>query len=249
MLATLVTYERPRWAAAIVQHLLEEPGVDTVAVMDNSSNYGDHQVRSSRLVVLDRGKNLGGGLGRNHLLKQRKPGEPFIRIDDDWVPRKHGWVQAALDVIARHRCGVVRLEPQMEQGETHPRPLDGNGPIWVVSGECADALGYFYTGFGKTLLDDLEYARRVVEWGHRRQGRVPGLLDMGWPIRDFCSETSTPGRPWLAPKALFLERARQINRRKFNLYVRFKQQQPGWEQRKAGLSDSETHDGTGVKWV
>lgn len=205
----------------------------------------------ARVLVWRPSRNLGAGGGRNELLRLRLPGEPFVRIDDDWMPKEHGWLAAAQAASkgpdGRTAVGLVRVAPthKMERdftppakGETQWRLPDCCGPIWLVTGECADALGGFYLGFGATLLDDLEYSRRAVRW---QQERFPsggrGVLEMGWPVRDFGNGAGTA---WAPPWDLFQARCEAIRRRIAPLGVPLKQEAPGYEWRRAGREYKET---------
>lgn len=299
MLITLVTCGRPRWASAIVAHLLEEAPDALIAVCDNGTrpNQGQgeepfykavrhHQrfglvgvesppsrsvadvaapplwiygpgsdlprrrdIPKGMVAVWVAPSNLGGGGGRNELLRLRLPGEPFVRIDDDWLPREHGWLaEASRQLKANPHAGLVRIGPDHRMEDRAPpmrglaswRMPDCCGPLWLVAGECADALGGFYTGFGATLLDDLEYSRRAVEWRRRKAPEGPqGVLEIGWPIRDLCTDSGVKCTGWNPPWDLFEARCRAI-RNMPTLGVPLRQDEPGGEWRRAGRPYKET---------
>lgn len=301
MLITLVTCGRPRWASAIVAHLLEEAPNALIAVCDNGTRPGQGQgdtpfceavrfwqhfgiadrlalfgtyrteetvpqpvprrrdIPKGQVMVWRAPTNLGAGVGRNELLRLRVPGEPFVRIDDDWLPREHGWLEAAQRISKPNprqplHAGLVRVGPDHKMEQRNPpargvaswRLPDCCGPIWYVAGECADALGGFYTGFGATLLDDLEYSRRAVEWQRRRTMGSPavpggaGVVEFGWPVRDLCTDSGVKATGWNPPWDLFIARCEAMKSADFNLKVPLAQEAPGAEWRRAGREYKET---------
>ena len=244
--------EAQAFATAWRQH--EHFGIEGCLDVRSLQGFGIPRRRdlaNGKVLVLVSDANLGAGGGRNELLRLRLPGEPFIRIDDDWMPKEHGWLAAALAASkgpdGRTAVGLVRVAPthKMEKDFTPPakgatqwRLPDCCGPIWLVTGECADALGGFYLGFGATLLDDLEYSRRAVRW---QQERFPsggrGVLELGWPVRDFGNGDGTA---WAPPWDLFQARCEGIRRGIIPLGVPLRQEAPGYEWRRAGREYKET---------
>lgn len=283
MLITLVTYNRPRWAAAIVAHLLEEAGGDArIVVIDNGqerplmrsaypARFGwsnrariigadESSIRtemaglfhrSGAVLVVVPGENVGAGGGRNLVLRWRLPGEPFVRLDDDWLPTRHGWLEYAAGVASGTRSGLVRLGGlEHTEGERAApqdraprwRSPDTCGPLWYVTGECADHLGGFYLGFGATLLDDLEYSRRAALYNHRGGGRL-GVVEAGWPMRDLCTENGVGSTPWNPPWDLFLQRCAKLQTNRRPLFVGYDQRAPGYAWTDAGRDYKERTDG------
>lgn len=236
MIATLVTYRRPVHAARIILGLLDEPGIRLVAVGDNEGLgprarelLGD-ALDHPRLILESYGENLGAGGARNRLLRHRLAGEGFIRLDDDTLPPR-GFLDRGLRLIERFNALLVRfdavapLNPQI-------RLPDAPGPLWVVSGVAADALGGFYQGFGRTLLDDLEYSRRVVELAHR-------LHKVGCIDARLANLTLDEARTrWNPPWDLFIRYCESLSARE-SLFVPLDDQIPGVEWTRAGREPME----------
>ena len=240
-IVSLVTYRRPEWAVEIIRRCLEEPDCE-VWVTSNCDGFTSGHEEScgggDRLRVWRPGKNLGAGGGRNLHLRDRPLGVPFLRLDDDVLMVRPGWLSRLHKVRMWNRAAVVRISTDVEEGCFYPRRPHANGS-YLVSGECADALGGFYLGFGGTVLDDVEYSFRAAVWA--REGCSGGIFEYGEPYEDLCrSRAGGIGGGWLVPEGLFTERASELLSGMSPLFVPYDSpRRPGWVQRDAGLPDRE----------
>ena len=242
---SIVTYRRPDWAVEVIRSCAEE-GVP-VWVTANCSSFTESHERAAfegfqrtHYRVYRPTVNLGAGGGRNLHIQDRPDGSNLFRLDDDWVFRKSGWLKRCIDTMRWQRSAVVMASNDVTPGVAHLRLPDCNGN-YLVRGDCVDALGGFYLGFGGTLLDDLEYTRRAVQWA-KAIARLPrGIVEFGEPMRDLCAELGgNANGGWLPPWSLFEERCAAIESGSEPLYVPPDGQRvPGWEQRDAGIPDTE----------
>lgn len=277
MIITVVTYQRPKMAAEIYRHLVEEMRQCQAhfpcraIIFDNGGSELVNQLIEAgekfQLVPPDRhedlrglvlrhfqpepfieiwscAENVGAGVARNMMLRERAQGESFVRMDDDWLPGEHGWLNV-LDARTP-TANMVRLAPTdsiepgragLAKGQSRYRLPDTCGPIWCVGGRTADDLGFFDTRFGPTLFDDLEFSRRVVEY--RRRRRDPrGVLEIGWPHRNLEELGGRGPSRWNPDWDLFKQHCEAL--KELQLYVPFEQPEPGWFWGENGKTFKET---------
>lgn len=191
-------------------------------------------------------ENLGAGVARNRMLRERGPTEPFIRMDDDWLPSEPGWLAFLTGLCPD--SNLVRLAPSssiepgrrgLSKGTMRWRLPDTCGPIWCVGGRLADELGFFDTRFGPTLFDDLEYSRRAVQWRRNFMNDQRGILELGWPHRDLASLGGRGPSSWNPDWELFKQHCAELEAGA-PLHVTFDQKPPGWYWEANGKTFKET---------
>lgn len=100
------------------------------------------------ITVLKLNQNIGTARGINLGLQMREPNELCIKLDDDLIWHKKGWVEKMEKVIAEHpEIGIIGLK---RDDITNPIIEDGN----ILY--CDDIMGTC-TGLNPLLLDKIGY--------------------------------------------------------------------------------------------
>lgn len=137
-------------------------------VIDNGSNPGVlKNVSHFQRMTISLPENTGTARAINLALKQRKPGEYCIKIDNDVVIHQPGWVETMQDVMQRMPqigiLGLKRVDLQESPTSTNPdyrsRLLEvphQPGQRWRVVEECKQVMGTC-TMLSPALLDKVGF--------------------------------------------------------------------------------------------
>ncbi|MGN6416105.1 MAG: glycosyltransferase [Pseudobacter sp.] len=122
---------------------------------------------SGRNLLITSDRNLGTAKAINHALRYRQHGELVIKMDNDVIIHKDGWVDEMEDVMRRMpQIGILGLKRPDLQESTYAIQLDYRskllevphepGQRWRVVEECKHVMGTC-TMINPALLDKIGY--------------------------------------------------------------------------------------------
>lgn len=144
-----------------------------------------HTYRKNFDVIIENEVNTGIVFGHNQLISLRKPGQTYIKWDDDCLVETPGFLHLLLKALSYKDIGSALAqrptfwmesdgrreffkEVKVEEREPHfwmqisPRGQGVVGCVWALKGEVLDQLGYFNEDL---QCDDLDMPIRINQLG------------------------------------------------------------------------------------
>ena len=201
--------DRLKYAVRTVENILRTVDLTrhTLAVYLNSPNkaasmfYTGLQSANSRLKIkiLTDENNIGTAKAINTLIKSyRRDNQPVIKMDDDCVVERTGWVDRMEAAISRDpKLGVLGLKRvDLEQHPAHPTHFFKSelrmlphvkGEKWIVVEQSADIMGTC-TMLSPALLEAVGYYRQPNEYGYDDSDMNIRSLMSGFYNAFLCNE-------------------------------------------------------------
>lgn len=143
------------------------------ATKDMFQNF-TNSMGQSQIISLP--ENIGTARAINKAWRLRNNGQHCIKMDNDVVINKVGWVEEMERAIERDsQIGIIGLKRKdVWQFPSHPDPHlkselimlpHQNGEPWIIIERCADIIGTC-TMFNSALLDKVGYSKQIGLYGY-----------------------------------------------------------------------------------
>lgn len=140
---------------------------ETKKILNKEQGWFNRQVGEDVFTIITLPSNLGTAAAINQALKLREPGEFFIKMDNDVVIHKAGWVEEMEEAISRMpKIGILGLKRRDLCESTYSINTDQRsklievphevGQKWFVVEDCKHVMGTC-TMINPTLLDRIGY--------------------------------------------------------------------------------------------
>lgn len=145
-------------------------------LVDHFNGFMTSYVYKNRPKVITLPENIGTARAINLAMKERKPGEHVIKMDNDIVIKQEGWVDELEAAITREpRIGICGLKRKdLWQFPGHPEKQYRSelimlphkpGERWIVVERTKDIMGTCVM-FNSTLLDKIGYLYQPSLYGY-----------------------------------------------------------------------------------